>query len=305
MSAQRTMPRGYGGWLGASNGPIRVRPRANTRQPVAKLWHTRDMDRRPHLRGILVTVGAWAAIFGALLILDRAFPHVSPLIGFVLAFVGVCLAVVVGAALAALHRPSALTAVIAGLAGVGSVTWGLAWAPSLASSALAVGAGALVISAGLGAAIGHRVSEARYVWPLVLVAVGADLWSVAAPSGLTRQAIVEGPPSHVTSVALLTVPIPGAGLEGVLGLGDVIFTALLLGLVHRCGLSMARALLGLAVGLLVCLAFLLIARLPTPALVFIGPAVAIALGRTVTPRPGEVGLGVVFVAALWSVGALL
>jgi len=260
--------------------------------------------RSPYISMIL-TLGVWCGLFGLLLIGHGRGVEVSPRLGFTLAFVGVSAAVVT-AVLATAATEASPRAIFVGLGvGLTALIWGGRWAPTSAASALAVGAGMLLVSARIGVAIGGRVTLARYVWPLVIVAVGADLWSVTAPSGLTRQAIVDAPPSDGISVFLLTVPVPGGGLDGILGLGDIIFSGFLLGLAHRCGLSLRRAVFGLALGLAACLLFLLLLALPAPALVFIGPAFALALGSAVKPQPNEVAQGLVFVGLIWAIGALL
>jgi len=104
---------------------------------------------------------------------------------------------------------------------------------------------------------------------------------------------------------LLTVPIPGWGLAGVLGLGDIVFTGFLMGLARQCGLSLRRAATGVGLGFLACLVFLQVAAVQTPALLFIGPGFALALGSAVKPRWRELAQGVLFVGLLWVIGMAL
>ncbi len=263
------------------------------------------MTNRALPNSTLLILGLWCGIFGALLIAHGADVDVSPVLGFSFAFLGVAAAVVTASLICAASGISARSAWIDLTVGLLAVLWGALGAPTSAASALAAGGGTLLICTRVGALLGGRVPVARYVWPLVIVAVGADLWSVMAPTGLTRQAVVEAPPTRELNLLLLTVPLPGGGIDGILGLGDVVFSGFLLGLAQRCGLSLRRAVVGLSVGFLACLVFLLVMATPAPALVFIGPAFAGVLGAAVRPRGVEVLQGVVFVGALWGIGALL
>lgn len=263
------------------------------------------MSRRAHHGPTFLVPGAWGALFGLLLIGTRVGMDVPPRLGFSIAFMGIG-AVVVLAGLSMTLAPRDWKPTFVGVTvGVTALTWGIGWAPTPSSSALAMGAGLLLLSTRLGVEIGARVIESRYLWPLVIVAVGADLWSVTAPSGVTRQAIIDAPPTDAISPLLLTVPIPGVGLEGVLGVGDVVFAGFLLGMANKCGLPLRRAVTGLALGFSACLIFLQIAAVPAPALVFVGPIYAMSFGAAVAPRWTEVAQGVAFVAVIWGVGAFL
>ena len=65
------------------------------------------------------------------------------------------------------------------------------------------------------------------------------------------------------------------------------------------------AVVGLVMGGVVFLMVHLSSGLLLPVLVFSGPAVALALGRTVAPRRGEMGLALVFLPLVWGIGLLV
>ena len=218
--------------------------------------------------------------------------------GFSLAF-GVLVAVVIVACAGAAPVPLAGRRLAWAVLGAAVVTALGAFlpAPDWVVGPLA-GAGLICLGAWGGAAIGRAVEHARYLWPLVLVATGADLWSVTAPQGISHQ-MVDGQAPALLPLLVLAVPVPGVGVAAVLGVGDIAFTGLLLGMAHRHGLPRRRVVWGLAVGFGLCLLLLLTLALPLPALPFIGPAVGVALGRSTRPRGSELWLAAAVVGALF------
>ncbi|MCB9536277.1 MAG: hypothetical protein H6704_08425 [Myxococcales bacterium] len=223
----------------------------------------------------------------------------ASVVGFVLAF-GALAAVVVfagdGAARARLARDSAIVALVGGAA---AVALGVVGGLPPAVGGLVAGLGLLVGGTWLGAALGRGVQDAAHLWPLVLVAMGADAWSVFAPEGLTRQVVVEGETPLVARLVVLSLPVPGVGVEPVLGVGDVVFTALLLGAARGLDLPMRRAIGGLLVGYALCLVALVVLALPLPALPFLGLGFAVALGRHAATRARDVALALGFVGLLF------
>ena len=254
-----------------------------------------DTLRHP---GTWLGVAAWAALFGLAFIASPWVPQTptATMISFGLVFSAVGGVVIFAAAGAALvstdWRAVGLITLVGGVAiACGSqIEGGL--------SALLIGAGLILAASSIGARLGHEVLEASYLWPLVIVALGADIWSVTSPEGVTRQIIGDGLPPGV-SMIILTLPVPGLGLSPVLGIGDVLFSGLLLGAVTCLGLSMRRAMLGLAIGFVCCLAGLFIWAVPLPALPFIGLACVIALGRQAPIRLREAGLALLFVGGVF------
>jgi hypothetical protein len=155
--------------------------------------------------------------------------RISAELGAALAFAGAALMPIVGLALAATCVAStALTLAIALFAGASSI----ALADSHTSPLLAllgVDTSLVALAWALGASIGRRVQHASHLLPACVVAACADLVSVLSPEG----------PSHAiaTSARALSVfatwfPVPGSGthaLAPALGVGDLLFMALLLG----------------------------------------------------------------------------
>lgn len=250
-------------------------------------------------RGLLT----WAALFGAAAALAAVWPEtpVAGVLGFVVIFAGLAAVLIDGAFAAAQRRTWPVTGALAA-AGVGLVVL----APSLgeAVGALVGGVGLVLAAFALGTRLGFEVQQPSYLWPLVVVALGADVWSVTTPEGVTRQ-VVEAGPDGVFGYIVLSLPVPGVGLSPVLGVGDVVFTALLAGAVTGLGLPRRRAALGLAIGFGACLLALLVIQLPLPALPFIAVAAAAALGRAVRPAPRELAAAVVFVAGFFVLRAAL
>ena len=245
-------------------------------------------------------IAAWGAAFGCLLVVGDRWPtdEISVALGFVGAFAALSAAVAAGGAAAAVSGWSrgeiAAAAVVA--AGVAAGANQLDGAPA----ALLMGAALLAAGSWVGAGLGRGVQEAGHLWPLVAVAVGADIWSVTTPSGFTNQVVVEGRAPALLSFIVLSVPVPGIGVQPVLGVGDILFTALLLGAVDTLGLSMRRCVVGLGVGYALTLACLLVLELPIPALPFIAVAAVAALGREAPLRAREMAVAGGFVGLLFA-----
>jgi len=241
----------------------------------------------------------WAAAWIALSALEAAaIGPLSPVLSFCITFVVVC-AVLVGVhgRAGALPRRSLGLFVALGAAVAAPFTLNaLDASPSLA--AFMRGGLALTASAWLGAALGRGMQSAAHLWPLVIVALSADLWSVTSPSGVTAQLLTEST-TETLSLMALNAPAAGLGLVPVLGLGDVVFVGFLSGACAAVGLPLRRAGFGIAAGLAACLVALVALQVPVPALVFIGPLCAVALGRAVLPRPADLALAAVVAALPW------
>jgi hypothetical protein len=152
------------------------------------------------------------------------------------------------------------------------------------------GAALLGLGSLLGAALGREVVEPAHLWPLVLVASAADLFSVLAPAGVTR-AILEGHGPVALSAVVLHFPVVSeAPPAPILGLGDLVFAGFLGGAAARLELPLRRSVFGLGVGFLVCLAGLMTWAVPLPALPFIGIGFAAAHGANLRPRGRDMAL---------------
>lgn len=251
---------------------------------------------------------AWTATFGLLWLLALPWPQ-SPgatVLGFAVAFSALCATVIYAADAAARLAPArrqVLAAVVLG----GGLAYAATRVPVPAAAAALVGGGAVLTAcAWLGAALGRGMQSPAHVWPLVVVALGADVWSVTAAEGFTQQVVVQdqGPPGLLQMI-VLAVPVPGVGVEPVLGVGDVAFTGLLLGAVRALELPVRRALIGLGAGYALCLGALIVLALPIPALPFIGVAAAAALGSAIRPRPRELALAAGFIGLMFAARLVL
>ena len=88
-------------------------------------------------------------------------------------------------------------------------------------------------------------------------------------------------------------------------MGDVLFVAFMAGAVVHLNLSSQKYLTGAGIGFILCLIALLIWQQPLPALTFVAPAIAIALGREAASTTKEILTAVVFVAVLFGVKTLV
>jgi len=141
----------------------------------------------------------------------------------------------------------------------------------------------------IGRMLGQHMSDAAHVWPLILVAMSFDLWSVFAAHGMTHQLVesAQSTDAHLLNPLMLTLPIPGFFFSPLLGIGDILFSGFLMGGVTRLGLSQTRTLAGLGLGLFFTLVILLVLAIPIPALPILGPTMGFALGSTIKPRRHE------------------
>ncbi len=91
----------------------------------------------------------------------------------------------------------------------------------------------------LGSAIGARVQHAPHLLPACVVAACADTISLLSPEGPTH-AIAES--ERALSVVATWFPVPGTNaLAPALGLGDLLFSALVFGVARAHGLPYLRA----------------------------------------------------------------
>ncbi|MFN3202381.1 MAG: hypothetical protein ACE366_28540 [Bradymonadia bacterium] len=169
------------------------------------------------------------------------------------------------------------------------------------SAALAwvAGLGLLSLAHSLGVAIGGKVLDPAWIWPLALVGAGADVMSLMSPEGPTHQ-IVEAGPSLTWIATLIHMPTPGLGVTPIIGVGDIAFTGVMLRAVAVNGLSWRRGISGALAGFTICFVVLVVTEKPIPALPFIGPAMALALWQK--PRPRELAMALVMCALMVGVG---
>jgi hypothetical protein len=139
------------------------------------------------------------------------------------------------ALLGALTLAAVATAWLARAAGLGHLAWCGVNTALLAGSTL------------VGGAIGSRVQHPGHLLPACAIAAAADLYSLSTPSMPTHTVLTS---ERALSLVTVGVPIPGVGVVApVLGAGDLVFVALVLGVARAHALSPARVLSAGALGL--------------------------------------------------------
>lgn len=247
----------------------------------------------------------WLILFGLATVATTLVSpgEIASLVGFSVVFLGLSAAVIFSAMGAARARLRSLALASVLISGIGAVALAdqIAFLPL---SAVIMGAGLMLAGSHLGARLGSGIEQASHLWPLVIVALGADVWSVTTPEGITQQILANEGPVGLTLV-VLTLPIPGLELSPVLGVGDVVFSGFLLGAVDTLKLSMKRTMLGLAAGFIACWVALVILAVPIPALPFIAVGAVAALGSQAKPKAKELGLAVLFVSGFFLIRAVI
>ncbi len=120
----------------------------------------------------------------------------------------------------------------------------------------------------VGNGIGKRIEHPGHVLPAMFVAAAADVASVLHPSG-PSHAIASS--DRALGALALAVPLPSdQGFTFVLGVGDLVFAALLLGVAVRHGISATRVASLVLVGVAIALACAAFVGDAVPALVPIG-----------------------------------
>lgn len=120
----------------------------------------------------------------------------------------------------------------------------------------------------LGHFIGMNIEHPGHLLPACVVASAADLVSVLHPSGPSHAVLAS---ERALSWMAVSFPVPGTlHLAPAIGVGDLLFIALLLGAVRRHSLSWVRAALLIASGIVVAGAASYSLQAPIPALPAIG-----------------------------------
>lgn len=145
--------------------------------------------------------------------------------------------------------------------------------------------GALVVFAwAVGGSIGQRVAHPGHLLAACLVAAAADLASVLHPQGPTH-AIVKS--ERALSLLAISFPVPSThAFAPVLGVGDLVFAALALGVAAQHRLSLARMTALVALGVAVAGAMAALFEAAVPALIPMAAAIALGLpaARRLEPR---------------------
>jgi hypothetical protein len=129
------------------------------------------------------------------------------------------------------------------------------------------------------------VQHASHLFPACVVAASADVVSLLSPEG-PSHAIARN--ERALSVLAMGFPVPGtSAFAPVLGIGDLLFVAFVLGVVRAHGLSYARAIGCVVAG--IAIAGLAAARLrvAVPALVPIAAATILGMPTIRRLRPAD------------------
>jgi hypothetical protein len=153
----------------------------------------------------------------------------------------------------------------------------------------------------VGGAIGRRVVHPGHLLPACAVAAAADLASVLHPAG-PSHAIAES--ERALSFLAVGFPVPGtSAVAPALGVGDLVFVALVFGVAAAHRLSLLRMGVAVAAGLAVAGALAARFEAAVPALVPIGAAVVAGVPAARRLRPEDRRTTAVAVAAAAAVVA--
>jgi hypothetical protein len=164
---------------------------------------------------------------------------VSEALGSALAFAGAALLPIAGLALAALYRARLQITLLLGGASAALLLW-LAYTHQSPSTTLLLVDTALVSLAwAVGTSIGTRVQHPSHLLPACVVAASADLVSVLSPEGPSHAIAAS---EQALSVLATWFPVPGShAVAPALGIGDLLFVGLVLGVARTHALPYLRA----------------------------------------------------------------
>lgn len=147
--------------------------------------------------------------------------------------------------------------------------------PDQAVAALVVNLALLALAHATGGSIGRRVSHPGHLLPACAVAGAFDAASVFHPHG-PSHAIARS--ARALTIAAVAFPVPGTrNVAPSLGVGDLVFMALVLGAAAAHRISILRTTACLAVGLVAAGTLAAGFHIAVPALVPLGAAVVIGL----------------------------
>lgn len=162
-------------------------------------------------------------------------------------------------------------ALAAGLALLAVVSVGSFGAVSL----VVVDSALVALAWGLGASLGRRVQHASHLFPACVVAASADVISLLSPEG-PSHAIARD--ERALSLLAIGFPVPSSrAFAPVLGVGDLLFIAFVLGVVSVHGLGYGRALGCVVAGVAVAGFAAAVLGVAVPALVSIAAATILGM----------------------------
>jgi hypothetical protein len=255
----------------------------------------------------------WVLGFGLLLtplavaIAARALPHVpvAETTANAGAFVGATLFPILGLSLAArVEVRLAVALSVAAVAAASLLTCAL-WQPTPVVTVIWVDGALVSMSWALGCTLGRRVQHASHLLPACVVAASADLVSLLSPEG-PSHAIAES--ERALSVLAVWFPVPGSSaLAPALGVGDLLFMALAMGVARAHALPYARCVIACAIGTALAGVAAAATGLAVPALVPIAAALVLALPAVRRLRRSDrtVSLASMLIAATLALATLL
>ena len=167
------------------------------------------------------------------------------------------------------------------------------------ASLLLHGLGLIILGVYIGGLIGRRVSQPSFIWPLIIVLVGATLVSIFDGPSVCSGLIPERPPKSSRSLFWINAPMATVGIDGMLSALEPIGIGLCVGFLAGCGLSMRRGMLGLAIGFGGCLVIRLTTDYPLPALTIYAPMMALMFGPRLKPKAKDLLLSFGVLAVIW------
>jgi hypothetical protein len=173
-----------------------------------------------------------------------------------------------------------------------------AWGAAVGMAApIAINAALVAAAWAIGTSIGRRIEHPGHLLPACVVVAAADATSIASQWGPTH-ALAQS--EVALSLFAVGFPVPGtSAFAPVLGVGDLIFMAIVFGAVAAHRLSVARAALVCALGTAVAGAASAALQTAVPALVPIAAAVVLGIpeARRVRPRDRRAATLAMIVAA--------
>jgi hypothetical protein len=147
--------------------------------------------------------------------------------------------------------------------------------PTPLATVLLVDTALVCLSWALGCSLGRRVQHPTHLFPACVVAASADLVSVLSPEGPSHA--IAGS-ERALSVLAVWFPVPGSlAVAPALGVGDLLFMALALGVALAHGLPYARCVVLCAAGTALSGVAAACTRVAVPALVPIATLLVLGL----------------------------
>ncbi len=158
-----------------------------------------------------------------------------------------------------------------------------------------IGTALMTIGHGIGGMIGSRIQHPGHLLPACVVAASFDIASVIHPQG-PSHALVSS--EHALPWLTLSFPVFGArAFSPNVGIGDVVFAALLLGAAARHGLSRPRFVALITAGLIIAGQLAALLQQAIPALPIIGICIVVGVAPARIMRRKERRVAFWFMAA--------